>query len=121
MVTLLFLLIILILMAEFLLFVGGFVMGGIRKPNVVIHDVVPYRDYPHEEGNIDLGHGWNEILVPTTQPPTRVWLCFVDNEGVQCCLGSVDMFSTQCTAEGFVVVANVNSESANVRWIAEFA
>lgn len=96
-------------------------MGGIRRPAEIIYVKVPYRDFPHEEGNIDLGHGKSEIFIPTTQTPRRVWTCLEDFEGVQCCLGQVNKLSTYCTPDGFVLIAEISSESAYVKWIAEFA
>jgi hypothetical protein len=103
------------------LFILEVVMGGIRRPAEIIYVKVPYREFPHEEGFLELAHGWSEVFVPTEQQPTHVWLSLDDFEGVQCCLGQVNMLSTYSTTDGFVVLANITSESAYVKWIAEFA
>lgn len=120
MVDILFYTILILLIAEFVLLAGESIMGGFRRPNHIIHVPVPYEDFPHEEGHLELAHGRQEIFVPTKQAPARVWLCFEAFEGVQCCLGNVDMFTTYCTTEGFVILANINSENAYVKWTAEF-
>jgi len=116
MIETIFLIIVFFLIIEF---IGG-LMGSIRKSVEIIRIMVPYRDYPHEEGFLELGHGQSEIFVPTTQQPLHVWLNLNDYEGIQCCLGQVNMLSTYSTPEGFVVIANITSESAYVKWIAEF-
>ena len=103
------------------LFILEVVMGGVRRPRDIVLVQVPYRDFPHEEGELELGHGWNEDFVPTTQQPVHVWLCLDDFQGVQCCLGQVNMLSSYATPDGFVVLANINSENAYVKWIADFA
>ncbi len=115
-----FLIIILLLASEWLLAIWGWMMGGIRRPVTIVEILVPYREYPHEEGFLELGHGKQEIFIPTCQTPTRVWLCFDDFEGVQCCLGQVDKISAYCTRDGFVALAEINSESAFVKWVADF-
>jgi len=99
--------------------IGG-LMGGIRRPVEIVRVMVPYRDYPHEKGSLELSHGWSEVFVPTTQQPRNVWLNLDNHEGIQCCLGQVNMISTHNTPEGFVVIANITSESTYVKWIAEF-
>ena len=120
MIDLLFYMIVILLIAEFVLLAGESIMGGIKRREHIITVPVPYRDFPHEEGFIELAHGHQEILVPTEQAPARVWLCFEDHEGVQCCLGDIDMFSTYNVEEGFVLIAKVNSEKAYVKWLAEY-
>jgi hypothetical protein len=97
------------------------VMGGIRRPANIVYVKVPYREFPHEEGGIDLANGKSEIFIPTSHIPRRVWISLEDFEGVQCCLGQVNKLSTYCTTEGFVLIAEISSESAYVKWIAEFA
>lgn len=95
-------------------------MGSIRKPANIIYVKVPYREFPHETGTIELGHGWQEIFIPTSQTPARVWVCFENFEGVQTCLGQVNKFSSYCVHDGFVLIAEINSENAHVKWIADF-
>ena len=118
MIELLLLISLMLITLDLVLLLGDF-MGGIRRRADVIFIQVPFRDFPHEEGEIELTHGKQEIFVPTSQEPVRVWICY-ENEGVQCCLGDIDVFSTSITPEGFVLIANVNSESAFVKWIADF-
>lgn len=113
----LFFIIVFLLIIQFTL---GVILGSVRRKTVIEYIQVPYRDFPHEKGNIELGHGWNELFVPTSQQPRRVWLCFEEFEGVQTCLGQVDMLNSYSTPEGFVVLANINAERAYVKWIAEF-
>jgi len=121
MIELLFLIIFVVLTLDILNCIRRLVMGGIRRPANIIYVQVPYRDFPHEEGDIDLAHGKSEIFIPTAQQPTRVWTSLEDFEGVQCCLGQVNKLSTYCTTDGFVLIAEISSESAYVKWIAEFA
>lgn len=96
-------------------------MGGIRRPAEIVYVKVPYREFPHEEGGINLSYGKSEIFIPTTQQPKRVWTCLEDFEGIQCCLGQVNKITTYCTVDGFVLISEITSESAYVKWIVEFA
>jgi hypothetical protein len=95
-------------------------MGAVRRAVNTVIVKVPYSEFPHEQGTIELGHGMQEIFIPTSQTPARVWLCFQDFQGVQTCLGQLDCFSWYITRDGFVIVAEVKSESAFVKWIADF-
>ena len=114
----------LLLAIDLILFAVELIMGGVRRPSgdvQIITVPVLYRDYPHEEGILELSHGQQEVSVPTGQRPARVWISFEESEGVPCCIGQVDYLSVQTTQEGFIVIANVNSESVNVKWVADFA
>lgn len=106
--------------ANVLLIVLEIVMAGVRRTVNIVYIPVPFREYPHQEGSVQLGHGYQEIFVSTLQQPERVWLSFEHHEGVQCCLGQIDTLSSYSTPDGFVVIANINSESAEVKWIADF-
>ena len=102
------------------IYVLELIMGGIKRPANVIFMPIPYRDWPHEKGNLELSHGNQEIFVPTSRTPERVWLCFEHFEGVQTCIGQTDMVNTYITPEGFVIIANINSEKVSLKWNAEF-
>lgn len=121
MIEFIFLVIFVLLSVDALNCIWELIMGGIRRPADIVYVKVPYREFPHEQGNIDLAHGKSEIFIPTTQQPRRVWTSLDDFEGVQCCLGQVNKLSTYCTTDGFVLIAEISSESAYVKWIAEFA
>ena len=120
MIGILFLVILVLMIVNLCLLSVEFIMGFVRRSQRVVPFPVPFRDFPHEEGVLELGHGHQEIFVPTPEQPTRVWLCFDDFEGVQCCHGRVNLLSSYSTPEGFVVIANIHSESATVKWIADF-
>lgn len=95
-------------------------MGSVRKPPNIVFVKVPLREFPHEQGTLELAHGHQEIFVPTSQAPARVWLCFENFEGVQTCLGQINKVASYATHDGFVIIADINSEASAVKWIAEF-
>lgn len=99
-------------------FIWGTVFGGKSKFVRIVK--VPYRDFPHDEGYVQLCHGFNEVFIPTKLTPLHVWLNLDNYEGVQCCLGSVNTISSYNTQDGFVLIANITSEVAYVKWVAEF-
>lgn len=95
-------------------------MAGIRRPVTTVFVKVPYRDYPHEKGEIHLTSGMHQVLIPTSVSPARVWVCIEDAGAVQTCLGQIDRVNTAIVPEGFILNAEIHSESVEIQWVADF-
>jgi hypothetical protein len=122
-------------------------MAGHRRPQnpiVFVEKKVPYKNFPHDEGEVVVGPGIHEIEIHTKAKqmlkamrssieenaegeleevfddvPMRVWVCFEDVAQIPVCMGSLDKASAVITEDGFILYLEVHSTERLVKWYAE--
>lgn len=69
-------------------------------------------------GLILLSHGHFEWKIPTDGRPLQVWLS-EDTERCdhQVCHGNINTFGTHLCDDGFIIVADVKTDQAEVEWM----
>jgi hypothetical protein len=74
-----------------------------------------------QEGTITLqaSEGTEAIEVITRKAPSEVWVC-LNNAGVPVCHGDIDKFSYSITPTGFILYADIKSNTVQVAWHAIF-
>lgn len=74
-----------------------------------------------DQGEIIVRHGNHVIFVPTDCKPSVVYLTFRHKDicdGMQVCQGDMNYYSITLTDDGFNLFVIVNSDIANITWIA---
>jgi len=116
-------------------------MARIRRPSNPVRVVekekkVPYKSFPHDEGEFTVGQGIHEIAVKTKnkvkvqaqkQPqaeepgeePLRVWICMEDTGEIPVCMGDLDKVSTSITEDGFIAHLEIHSTERLIKWYVE--
>lgn len=69
-----------------------------------------------EDGRVFLSHGYYQYKFVTKATPSMVWVAEVAGGNVPVCHGSVNTFGVQLLEDGFVLVANVESEYTEIMW-----
>lgn len=71
-------------------------------------------------GEIVLGYGRHEIEVKTEWSPSEVYLCIEDPcGGIQVCNGDVNKVGVTTLVNGFVLYADVKSNTCCISWTAK--
>jgi hypothetical protein len=73
-------------------------------------------------GEIVLGCGLHEVVVRTEGgKPARVTLCIKDPcDSVPCCVGDVNRIGVTLTCDGFILYADIRTNTCCVEWDCEF-
>jgi hypothetical protein len=74
-------------------------------------------------GEIRLTYGKTQMFVEAFLPqarPSKVWLAITDVEGVPVCQGSINMAGAEIAEGGFNLYADIQTDSATVRWFVSF-
>ena len=74
----------------------------------------------YEEGQVLLPTGQHEIEIFTRKDPVEVWIKSNGVGDLNVCQGDIDSFNAQPILGGFILYANVKSESLSLSWRAEF-
>lgn len=79
------------------------------------------KDY-YVRGHIVLANGQHEIFIQTKDPnPERVYLnCEEPDGGMSVCMGDVNLVGSSVTPDGFVLYADIKSDTCIVRWLIEY-
>jgi hypothetical protein len=67
----------------------------------------------HDEGSISLNQGHHEVAVSTSVVPSVVFLA-VSPLGTPVCVGDIDMVGYSLLPDGFILYADIKSNSAEV-------
>lgn len=77
-----------------------------------------------KRGNISLASGKHEIQIqtdPSEGSPTKVYTWISEpTPGVCVCLGDVNLAGTTSLPDGFVLYADIKSNTATVNWLVEY-
>lgn len=73
-----------------------------------------------QEGSAVFQTGQNVLQIMTRREPKSVWLSLVSTGEMAVCQGGLDQFSYTMTPNGFILYADVVSESAQLNWVAYF-
>src|SRR5271154_5920888 len=71
----------------------------------------------HANGDILLGFGNHEIKIVIDQKPCTVFLTIEDpTGGIAVCQGNVNKIGVRILDDGFILYANIHSNTALVKW-----
>lgn len=79
----------------------------------------PYRDYPHEKGDLTVAQGIHDVTIDTKSEPKRVWISLEGFGDMPVCIGDVDKASTAITPSGFVLHLEITSTERTIKWYVE--
>lgn len=72
-------------------------------------------------GDIILGCGLHEITIKVCQKPCKVFFCIKDPYECICtCHGDINKIGITITEEGFVLYADIKTNTCLVEWTCEF-
>jgi hypothetical protein len=91
-------------------FQRGIIMDN---PIDIVRDVLDI----FESGRLLLSHGHFEWKLLTNGRPLQVWITEVENSCGQVCHGNVNTFGVSLQDDGFVLVADVQSDQAEIMWL----
>jgi hypothetical protein len=69
-----------------------------------------------QDGKIILPHGKYDLMVPTNAPPKSVWISEAASGPVQVCHGQGNYYGVSTLPDGFVLHADIATESAEINW-----
>jgi hypothetical protein len=69
-----------------------------------------------DEGQAFLPSGTHAHKIFTRGKPKQVWLSERDVQGIQVCGGNVNLYGITLDDDGFVLYAEVSSDSVSVEW-----
>jgi hypothetical protein len=70
-------------------------------------------------GGMALSSGWHEIFVPTSCKPASVMLTSTDYD-TPCCGGTICLYATCLLPDGFILYADVRTDSCEIEWIIQY-
>jgi hypothetical protein len=75
-----------------------------------------------QEGTVTLqASGGTEVVeIKTRKPPVELWISIGPTAGIPVCQGNIDKFSYSLTTDGFILYANISSNTAQLNWHAIF-
>jgi hypothetical protein len=97
-------------------------MASMRKPSRIVRVVmkpVPYKNFPHEEGNFTVAQGVHDVTINTSSEPKRVWISLEGSGDVPVCIGDVDKINASILPDGFIVHVEINSTERTIKWYVE--
>lgn len=69
-----------------------------------------------ENGRVFLSHGKYEYKFETKKPPILVWVAEKEAGNLPVCNGGVNTFGVRLLDDGFVLVADVASDTTEILW-----
>lgn len=94
-------------------------IGVWQKFRDIVRDVLGYG--VDRTGIIVLGYGSHEIRVRTGGKPDHVYISICKSRHHPVCHGGVTMVGTTIHENGFTLYANVQSDTCEIEWIAEYS
>lgn len=73
-----------------------------------------------QEGSIILPAGTHAVEIKTRKEPVDVVISLADNDGMSVCNGDIDRIGYSILTDGFVLYADVVSDTLQVKWHALF-
>lgn len=73
-----------------------------------------YRQF--DEGKIFLSSGLHAHKITTKGTPTNVWIGETNAGDIPVCGGDINMYGTTLTEDGFILYADIGSDSVELDW-----
>jgi len=89
-------------------------------PEKIIVKEVPVLGKHQDKGVLHLNKGTHSITVETKREPEKIWVSFKEEDiAIPVCHGDVDRVGVTMTPEGFVVEAEIFTDTRTIEWLAE--
>lgn len=69
-----------------------------------------------DEGKIFLPYGIHVHKITTKSKPESVWFGEVNTTGIPVCQGSVNLYGFTLVDDGFILYADISSDTAELEW-----
>lgn len=93
-------------------------MGARRYPRRIITIKVPVLDENARKDVVNLNRGQHTLSISTESQPAKVWVRFIDGGDIPVCQGDVDRVGVTIVPDGFILNANIQSDSKSIEWLA---